>query len=213
MHFRQGRFVDVEKPHDTLRALLRLRAQPRSTAFRLHAPHAPPGLPVGPAGSDYTCDVMGAVWDAAKCQNFSPVDPEDNFYDLDSFMSAPEIRRFPHGLQRPRHCRFRNGSNGGGPDRFRSRDKPRDAHDGLRPSHSHGQCRQYHHRAGGNETGDLQRKNVPQPDLHLSPDGNGFGHLFALGHRSLRRPGRPVQREMPAPVAVCGFPAEGPDPP
>jgi hypothetical protein len=54
------------------------------------------GLTIGAAGTGYTCDAMAVIWDAARCMNFSPEDPEDNYYDLSSFMTAPEIRRFPN---------------------------------------------------------------------------------------------------------------------
>lgn len=54
---------------------------------------APAGLPITYTGP--VCDAMTVIWDAARCMNFSPVDPEDNYYDLNAFMTAPEIRRFP----------------------------------------------------------------------------------------------------------------------
>jgi hypothetical protein len=68
---------------------------------------APAGLTVGAASATaYTCDAMSVVWDAARCMNFGPEEPEDSYYDLSSFMSAPEIRRYPNICNAPTTVAF-----------------------------------------------------------------------------------------------------------
>lgn len=53
------------------------------------------GTPMAPPGATYVCDAMAAVWAMAVCQQFAPTEPEDGFYDLIAFTTAPEIRRLP----------------------------------------------------------------------------------------------------------------------
>jgi hypothetical protein len=51
--------------------------------------------PAPASQTEYTCDVMARVWQAARCLNFASQDPQEHFYDLSAFVAAPDIRRFP----------------------------------------------------------------------------------------------------------------------
>jgi len=46
-------------------------------------------------GGDYTCDVMQAVWQKAKCMSFNAVAAEDGFFNFDDYAADPDKRFLP----------------------------------------------------------------------------------------------------------------------
>lgn len=51
--------------------------------------------PAETASTDYTCDAMGKVWQTARCLNYGMLSPQDDFFDLASFIGAEDIRKLP----------------------------------------------------------------------------------------------------------------------
>ena len=49
----------------------------------------------------YNCDVMDAVWKAAKCLNVDDIAPQDSIVGIFDFMSAPDIRQLPDACAPP----------------------------------------------------------------------------------------------------------------
>ena len=55
----------------------------------------PPGTAAPAAGAAYACQAMARVWATSRCLNFAQQEPYENFYDLNSFMTAEDLRRYP----------------------------------------------------------------------------------------------------------------------
>jgi hypothetical protein len=49
---------------------------------------------IPPAGN-YVCDVMSAIWELARCQQFAPEEPQDGFNSMLTSMFTGEFRRYP----------------------------------------------------------------------------------------------------------------------
>lgn len=68
---------------------------------------ATPELVFAPAtGTDYTCNQMQVVWDAAKCMNIGALSPQDNMMGILEFLNAPDSRQLPAACTGPDKTAF-----------------------------------------------------------------------------------------------------------